>query len=307
VTAPVSAAPLLGTKGAGDDADKWLISDPEIVMTLNIKQLVASPIMKANQPLLEGMLKHQEGVKPLLETAGLDPFKDIDAILFSGSGSSSKDGKLLVVVKGRFDTDKIHKALKKEAEKKDGNVELVTEGGKQLYQVKVQEHTLYVGFASKGVAVLTPTKKDTVEYIKNGGSNAAKVGKEMSAALSRFTGKESLTFAMVVSDELKKQVEKAPQVGKAASKLQTLTASLTITDSVALHVTGNTTEAKAAEQLSRGLTGLKAAAGLAADDLPPIVSDILEATKISAEKQSVIIALKVTKEMIEKAAKPNDK
>jgi hypothetical protein len=299
--APADAAPLLGTKGAGDDADKWLLSDAEVVMTINFKQMTGSAIMKANLPMLKELIKNHEQVKTLLEATGLDPFKDVDSILISGSGTQ-KDAKALVVVKGRFDTDKIHAALKKEADKK-GDVELVTEGGKQLYQLKAQDHTMYAGFASKSVMVLTQSKESTVDAIKNGGQKVAKVGKEMKAALNKFTGKETLTLAMVVNDEMKKQLEKAPQVGRSAAKLQTLTASLTVTDSVSLNVTGNTSEAKAADQLSRGLTLLKVAAGAATDDLPPVVTDILDAIKISAEKQSVIVALKITKDMIDKAAK----
>jgi hypothetical protein len=78
---------------------------------------------------------------------------------------------------------------------------------------------------------------------------------------------------------------------------------LTVTDTVALNVTGNSSEAKAAKQLAQGLQLLKGAAGLAAEDFPPIAGKVLEEIKITAEKESVVIALKITKAMIDEAAK----
>jgi hypothetical protein len=300
-TPPTSGAPLLGIKGGGEDADRWLSPNPEVVMTINVKQMVGSAIVKANLPMLKDQIKNNESLKALLDATGVDLFKDIDSVLISGSGSA-KDAKALVVVKGTFDTMKIHTALKKEAESKK-EIELLVEDGKQLYAIKAKDQTMYAGFASKSILVLTESREATVHAIKNGGKKVSPISKEMKEALNSFTGKESLTLAMVVNDELKKLLEKAPAVGKAAGKLQTLTASLTITDTLALNVTGNASEAKAAEQLSRGLAAVKATAGVALDELPAIVGKVVDAIAIKALKSSVIISLKVTKEMIDEAAK----
>jgi hypothetical protein len=302
-SAPLSAAPLLGTKGAGDDADKWLLSKPEAVLTINVKQMLASDVIKANMPAIKDALDKDEAAKTVLQSIGLDPFKDIDSVLISAAGGSAKDAKALVVIKGRFDTDKIHKALAKEAEKKD-KIELVKEGDQQLYQVKLQEQTVWAGFASKSVLVVTQGKESTLDAIKNGGKKSAEIGKDMKSALGKFTGKESLTFAMVITEELKKAIDRAPpQVGKAASKLETLTASVSVNDAVELNITGHTSEAKAAKQLSSNLALVKVAAGGFTEDLPPIVGKILDEIKISAEKESVIVALKLTKAMIDEVRK----
>jgi hypothetical protein len=305
---PAGAAPLLGIKGGGDDAEKWLVNEPEFVMTINIKQMTESAILKANLPMMKELLKNNEEAKAFLEATGLDPFKDVQNVLVSASGTSAKDAKGLIVVRGNFDPDKIHTALKKEAEKhKDSEIELIKEGGVQLIQFKKDDKVMVGGFANKSILVLTNTKEATCEAIKNGGKQPAKINKEMKAALSKFTGKESLTMALVVNDELKKLIEKAPRVGEAASKLLTLTASLTVTDGVALNVAGNASEKKAAKQLAGMLTMLKAVGQGAVqgmEDLPPVLGDILEAVKISNESESVSVDLKVTKEMIEKLHKP---
>jgi len=305
-TAPAGAAPLLGIKGGGDDADKWLLDDLEGVITINVKQMMDSPIVKNNLHLVKDQIKNHEEVKALLDSTGLDPFKDVDSIIISAAGGSAKDAKMLIVVKGKFDTDKMHTALKKEAEKKESEIELVKEGQVQLYQYKKDDKVFVAGFASKSVLVATNSKEATVEAIKNGGKKSAKIGKEMKTALSKFTGKESIAMAGIVNDELKKLIEQTPRVGEAAAKLQTLTTSLTITDSVTLNVTGNASDAKAAKQLAGVLLLLKgigqgAVQGM--EELPAVLGDILEAIKIKAEKESVTIDLKITKEMIEKLSK----
>ncbi len=300
-SAPLSAAPLLGTKGAGDDADKWLLNDPEVVMTVNVKQMLGSEVFKAQLPEIKAHLEKNEEAKALFQTIGLDPFKDVDSILISAAGGSAKDAKALVVVKGRFDTDKIHKALAKESEKKD-KVEAVKEGDQQLYMIKLQDRTVCAGFASKSVLVVTENKESTVEAIKNGGTKTAKIGKEMKSALSKFTGKESLTFAMVITDEIKKAIDRAPPQAKVAAKLQAITASLSVTDSVDLNITGHTSEPKAAKQLASTLASVKVVAGGFTEDYP-LAGKILDELKINAEKDGVVVALKITKAMIDEARK----
>src|SRR5438046_2935281 len=93
----VWADPLLGTKGAGDDADRWLLDDAELVLSINLKQLIDSDIMKKQGGAagVRDLLKSSEGVRLTLEAAGIDPLKDVDSILVSGSGGSKSDVKAL--------------------------------------------------------------------------------------------------------------------------------------------------------------------------------------------------------------------
>ena len=111
----------------------------------------------------------------------------------------------------------------------------------------------------------------------------------------------------MINDELKKLIEKAPRVGEAASKLKTMTASLTVTDGVDAEHHRASSKKKAAKQLAGVLQLLKAVGQGAVqgmEDLPAVLGDILEAIKIAADKENVTIDLKVTKDMIEKAPSP---
>ena len=82
-SAPLSAAPLLGIKGGGDDADKWLINEPEVVLTINIKQMNGVGHHEGQHADDEGSAQTQRGRQGALEATGVDPFKDIESILIS--------------------------------------------------------------------------------------------------------------------------------------------------------------------------------------------------------------------------------
>ena len=128
----------------------------------------------------------------------------------------------------------------------------------------------------------------------------------MKSALSKFNGKESMTMVLVINDDLQKMLAGIPNAGAAASKIATLTTSLTITNSIAFNMAGVTGDAKSAKNLSAVITALKAAGvALLADNeqIPPIAIEILETIKVSASQEAVLVDLKVTKEMLDKAAK----
>src|SRR5262249_27095228 len=235
---------------------------------------------------------------------GLDVTKDIDAILVSATGSS-KDAKGRIIVKGKFDKDKIHTALKKEAEK-GAKVKLVKEGTTQLYELLLNDDkALFGAFADGSTVALTDNKEQTAELIKAPPAKPAAMSPKMKSALAKFSGKESLSLALVVNDDLKKMLGGPRGAGEAAAKLQTLTAAMTLTGGVALNVTGVTNDANAAKSLEKTLGTLKGTGSMLLgmnEDVPPFVGDLINAIKIASTADSVTINLNVTKETINKIA-----
>jgi hypothetical protein len=306
LVAPAGAAPLLGTKGAGDDADKWLIDNAEAVLTINIKGLLSAESVKKNVPMLKEAIKGNEQVKGVLDATGVDLFTDIHSVLISGTGGPAKDAKVLMVIKGNFNAGKMSAA----AAKRKDEVKIHKEGATEVYEVKIQDQPAYAALVSRSTLVMTHSKEATLDAVKNGGKKAAKLSKEMQGALTRFSGKETMTFAMVVSDDLKKVIARVPQLAASGSKLQTLTGSITVTDGVALNVNGNTTDAKAAKQLEGVLNVLKGTAEVAVqgmEELPPVVGEVLGAVKIGTQKESVSVNLNITKELLNKLNKAGEK
>src|SRR5262245_15531366 len=112
------AAVPAGLKGAGADADKWVMDNADFVLTINVKQLAGSAVMTKDggKDFLKELVKAEPKAEAALEAMGVNPLTDIDSILFSGSvGSKVSDAKGAVVLKGRFDPEKALETIKSKA------------------------------------------------------------------------------------------------------------------------------------------------------------------------------------------------
>lgn len=298
---PAAAAPVPLPKVAGGDADRWLLDDAEVILVVNAKQMMTSDLMKKNggEAAVKDLVKSIEQVKDVVEATGLDVTKDIDSLV--ASASSGKEPRTLIVVKGTFDVEKIGAAMKKKAEK------VHAEGKQTVYQVKLQNNSMFGVIADKNTIVLGHSKELAADRASNGGKAGAKMHKDMAKALKGFTGKESLAMVMLITEDLQKQfAQLPPQVAGYMKKLTTLRASLSMSDSIALNISGVTGEAKSAKQIAAQLDLLKAtgAALLAGqEDLPAGLTDVLNSVKIASDKEAATIDLKLTKEQINKIGK----
>lgn len=307
---PALAAPLPEPKAVTGDDAKWLMPDADYFLKVNLKQALGADVMTAGgAAAMKDIFNNNAQFKSVLDSTGVDLTKDLDSLLVTGLGISAKDAKYLAVFRGSFKQDKIHEALKKQAEK-DDKLKLVKEGGVQLYEMSQGDNSSYAAFADGSTLVVTHSKDATVDAAKNGGKKAAAISAGMRAAMAKLSGKESFALALVVNSDLQKMLGGLPNVGAAASKVKTLTAGVTLTDAIALNVAGATGEARSATQLANLLKGFKEAGALAVagmEELPPVAGDVLNAIKISASKEAVLVDLKMTKEMIDSARKAGEK
>src|SRR5262249_49873296 len=147
------------------EPDKWLAADAEMVMAINVRQMLDSAVMKKGSlDELKKMVNANEQLKTMLRAVELDPFRDIDAVLASGSLGTGKDVKALVVVRGKYNLPKIHAAAAKFAKDKPDEFKLVKEGDLQLYEVKPAggAQSMFAAFVNASTLVLTPSKNGTV-------------------------------------------------------------------------------------------------------------------------------------------------
>src|SRR5262249_39603493 len=75
--------------------DKYLLDDTDAVLTVNVKQITASPVYTKNfQKQVEGLLK-MEPVANVLKGTGVDPLKDIErATLVTGRSCYGPEGQV---------------------------------------------------------------------------------------------------------------------------------------------------------------------------------------------------------------------
>jgi len=138
---------------------KLLPNNTEIVITVNIKQILSSEIVKGQKDLinqlkaaLETRIPDDRAIK-YLEKLGFDPFKDLHSVSVAHTGSKDPED-FFVIVEGNFSSEKLL-AVAKEAAKENGdNLKISKIGTTHVYEVSPGGGmTLYVAHLSKSLVV----------------------------------------------------------------------------------------------------------------------------------------------------------
>jgi hypothetical protein len=302
----LSAAPVRGPAGKFE-VEKWVTDDSDVIMVFNVRTMLDAPMVKkGGLPALKEALKNNEMAKDLLKATGIDPFKDVESILMSGSAKDAKDAKVYVVVRGNFDPDKVRAAAEGYAKKSPDDLKVTKSGDLYLYEITLNDRKMLGAFANKNTFVLTQDKASTEALVKDGGKKAGKLTKSLASAVGKFATKETMSLVVVATDEMKNKLGQVPQAKEIAPKLESVTASLVLTDEANLNLTVHTSDAASAKKTSRLLKSAQQLVSLFVlnnEDVPPIVGEMLEAIKISSDQSSVLVNLKVTQAMVDKAGK----
>jgi len=308
--APAGAAPTPTPDKTGLAVDPLTPADTEVLVVIDARRFLDAPLVKKNG-LEEGKaaLKKNEEVGKILTAAGIDPFKDIDTLTFAASGAG-KEAKGLAVIRGRFDPNKVHDAAEDYAKKNEDKLTITKEGSVQVYEVKGKDKPAYAAFADRNTLIVAPTKEATLDAVKEAGKAAGKLNADLQQALTKLSGKESVWLAVVITGEMRKGMEKNPQMKDLAGKLESVTGGVTLTDEALIQLQIHTKDEKAALQLKKTINQVKPLLAVVAqsnEEAGPLLSEFLDNLKITSAKTGVSVSLKITQEMIDKAAKMKDK
>jgi hypothetical protein len=298
------AALLLAASVRGADIDKFVPGSAEGVVTLNVKQILESDLVKKYALDKAKELLKDPNIAKLTEALGIDPLKDINSITLAARGDLQKSKKLVVIIRGNFDEKKIQDAATAAAKGGDFKYENAKEGKFTLHTLSKDSESFYGVFVDKGTIVASLNKELLLDVVNDKGG---KLDAKLASAMGKATGKESFFAAGMVTDDLK-ALAKANDVAKnLVEKLEYSTTSISVTDGIKLLVTVQTTDAEAAAgmKLLVGGIGLPAIKKQIADNplAPPFVKDLLEKVKVTTEKSTLVISLDVSAEMIEKIIK----
>src|SRR5262249_47961192 len=86
--------------------DKYLPDDSEVVLTVDVRRFLETPLINRDLDKLREALKGQEKISAELEKLGLDPLKDVDRVTVAAAPGQGND-HFLLVAHGRFDTAKL--------------------------------------------------------------------------------------------------------------------------------------------------------------------------------------------------------
>jgi hypothetical protein len=304
----------LALPAAADDAklenlkaNRWMPADAEIVFGVNFRQMLTSPMVKPEEleQNFKTLIKQNKQAEQMLQAAGIDPLKDIDGVLLTVSGIGPQ-AKVRAVVQGRFKEDKIQSAAQDFAKKQPERLKVTKQDGKTVYEATPEKgngQPLYAAFADRNTLVLTSSKEYTLQSITEDGKKPAEVGKKMKEALAPLSGKESLWFAAIITDQVKQLLKNNAATGGFAANLESVTGSMNLTNALQVLLKIHTTNAQSAEQIKGLFDQFKPLLEDAAknnEEAGPVLTEVLQNLKVNTQKGDVNITLKLSQDALKK-------
>lgn len=305
----LGVAMLFAVSARAADPDKLLPNDAEGVFVINVRQLLDSPVVKkfALQQMKAALAKDEKVARPLA-AAGIDPLKDVDTILVTGSLNPANANKALIVVRGRFDLEKVNAAADDLSKQSDGKLKIHKEGNLRIYETRNDDKPAYMAFKDKNTLVASGNRDYTVEVATE--KTATKPGKALITALSKIDPKDSIYLALVITDDMKKVMSKNPQTQALAPKLEAITGGIALSDFLLASILIHTTDEESADQVKMLVNQLKpflAVLAQANEEAAPLVNELIANLKVASDKKAVSISIKLNQDLVEKLKKQTEK
>jgi hypothetical protein len=286
------------------EPDKFLPPDADSLAFLNLRQATELALFKKyGRPFLNDAIASIPEVQNLAKAAGVEITRDLDSVLLATAGGV--DGKLLVVVRGKFDVPKVEAALADAAKNRPKELTISKEGTATVYESTAAGRTTYGAFADPRTVLASPDRAYLVDALKRRDTPAAP-RKELAAALKPFTGKESLYLVVVVTPEVKKSLEANDQTKELAKVLKEASATVTVADDVRIEAAATTADAMSAKQVAEFVNTIKnvlprLAKNAGSEQLLPLAEAVRKDTKVTNQGNSASLSLKLSEEVIKKA------
>jgi nucleotide-binding universal stress UspA family protein len=293
---------LVATTSRAADLDQFLPNSTEGIVTLNVKQLLNTPLVKANIETVKALMLAVPDVSQTLEDIGFDPFKDVDSIVVAIDRDPNKS---VILVHGKFDTAKIAAKAEKAA-KQDGDIlKVIKATGYTYYSVKPPEgkgplpsDTLYVGTVDETTLVSSGGPDAIIEAMdKKAGKKKAELKKELQALLDKADRQQTISIVTLSAP--------LAATGQAIiQKLNAVTGGINVGDDIKLAFTLNAKSDKDATavetELKEGLDQVKALVDLTVNqkkELKPL-ADVVSTLKIVTQGTLITLSGQVSKDAL---------
>jgi hypothetical protein len=289
LVAPVRAA----------DFEKYVPDDTEAIIKLNIKQILASPMLK------DAVASLKAGKEGPFKEFGLDPFTDLEHVVIAVPGGGNFE-KTVLLLQGKFNTAKIEDAVEKSG-KADLKVHKV--GANKVFETKVEipnapipPQTFFVCFVDGTTLALAGSKESISDTIdRKDGKKKGALKKEMKDLVSKMDPKLSFGIAILGT------VAGLPDF---SDRVTSITGGVALVNEVKAEfviAAKNADTAKELETLiSAGLEQVKGLLPVVAADksqqIKPVV-ELLDVIKVTSSGSNVMIKAQLSKDDIEKAIK----
>jgi len=279
------------------DTDKLLPDDTEVVVSVNVKQLLTAPVL---QPLLAKVKEKVAGVGELAkaqEEIGFDPMRDVERVTLA-MGRDQR--KVLVLVQGTFNAEKIHAKAPAVAKEKKDILKINSVGSYTIYEVKPPEENrpMFLAVVDNGLLVLSQDQATVVDALeRKAGKKTAVLKKDLQELLTKTETQPSITLTALTGPL-------AATGLPVVEKIKTIVGNLAITDEVKVELVFTTREAKDAKsvaaELNENLEQVKALVENAAqvdNRLQPAV-EAITTLKATAEGSAVTVKGFLSKDVL---------
>jgi hypothetical protein len=297
---------------------KYLPNDTEIVFTVNLKQILDSPLVKSNKDALDqgkAALENQFGDNPVLnnlKNAGFDIFRDLHSITVASDGGKEPTA---IIVEGTFNSEKLMAAAEEAAKEHPDCLKITRAGSQTVFEITPPGDK--VGFATliKGkVLVATMTREGLTDILARlDGTKNSSLKKPFAVLLDTVNSNQSINF-VATGPALAKLVTANPVPnGEAASavlqSIDGLSGAITVTKEVNFQLGINSKDEAAAKKmvqdgntmlfLAQSLVGQKAQKD---EKFAPAV-DVVKTLRITSQGSNVLLRGTISFDVIEKAMK----
>ena len=276
-----------------------LPGDTRFVMGFDVHRFVASPFYQrfGKDPKGQG---RPPGFAELEEKTGLNPERDVDRIVFAGRGLDTGPEGSVLLVSGRFDRTKLSRAIETETK----GVTSKSHAGTTVYLFREDAGKKASAAAFVDDDTLVLGSKDSVEATLTnyaGGKTPVRANAELVGLLERV--KPGSTFWAVGDQSVLSRLPLSiPGAAGQGSVTLPPVKSVVVTGDldplVALELTGEAADDKAAQNLADVVRGLVALASLQASQKPEL-KELASAVSVTTDAARVHVNLRVPYELID--------
>lgn len=287
------------------EVDQYVPADAEFAVTVNVRQLLDSGLVKKHAlGLMKQFLESNPEAQKMLKPLGFDPLSDVTSLTFAGPGGKDKN-KGLVIVRGKFNVEKIRARAAEAAKQDEKRLKEVKEGDYTLYETTIEQQgenqKMYVALVDETTLVGGPGKDYVVAALdKKAGKSKGEAKPELRALLEKADASQSVTFVATGT-----AMKKGAMSGE-GEKVDSIVGGFTVADDFKLDVTVASKDEEAAKKISKNLKEMldqfKGFASMFTADKPqlsPLV-EALAGTKIDAKGTNVTVRAEISTDTIEK-------
>jgi hypothetical protein len=289
--------------------DKYLPDDTSVVLMVNVKQILASP-MSVKMHLVDEaqkLIKMNEHVSKITESLGFNPLKDLTSLTLALTEISAEP-KGLVIIHGKFDKAKFEAKGQEHAEKAKDQLKIHTEDGQKIFEITMpdQPKPSFATVIDDSTIVASAEKSMVTDALAKSKGKTSNLNEAMKKTLEATDGSKSIWAVIPASSLSKSELVNEDKAKAMIGKLDRIDAFINFTKDIHFNVTMATKSEDNAKEISEeikdGLNQAKGMVGFLAaqnKEMAPAV-DVMNGMKVLTEGKKVVIKAELSEEVIDK-------